>query len=159
MLNLFWCPVRLLLVSILLSGLMGGCICMGDAAAPIPPSKLPGVWTGTCDVSRGFSRMELYSDGTGLYGDDFVYKITKWTVSKEVSSTTYKFHAVLEPISPQRKPGEILGTVGASGISYRATWATDGSIKGYLTREDELTKLKDRMAPYSRSTSQPIRRR
>jgi hypothetical protein len=127
-----------------------------SVAASIAPSKFPGTWTGVSDGVDfpSFCCMELYADGTGLFSDYFIYRITKWTASESKWPGTYAFHATLESVSGRQK-GKMAGAVSVSGIRYRIDFGTDGDGKGYLRQGDGVAELRESMKPYMRTTSQP----
>ena len=103
--------------------------------------ELPGSWVGPTDNRPSFCRMELRSDGTGVFanGPHDVYRIVKWT-TEEYDLPSYGFYAELQPAGKHhcQSPATLRGRINSETIRCRLSF-WDGGRWATLMRAEDLT--------------------
>lgn len=111
-------------------------------ARALRPDELPGSWVGPTKSNwPSFCRMELRSDGTGVFANSpyDVYRIVQWT-NEEYSSPSYSFHAELQStsINQCRSTATLRGRITSDTIRCRLSF-WDAGLWATLMRAEDLT--------------------
>ncbi len=119
-------------------------------ARALRPDELPGSWVGPTKSNwPSYCRMELRSDGTGVFANSpyDVYRIVQWT-TEEYDLPSYGFHAELQPAGKHhcQSPVTLRGEINSNTIRCRLSfwdagrWAT---LRGAEDLTAELQELRE----------------